>query len=196
MKTTTRLLPATLATLALLTAACSSDPSTTDAAGDASATSTSVDSGGSALQSADTAEALGASSPGGGDPCRLLTSAEAQAVLGQSVREPVIVERDLQTGAMFDCAYNSVDQSAGPASVHAGVLGDTFNRGQWEQAEQADGLEPVSGIGGLAFYDSGSEKLDVFDNGRWIQIQIINPKNSADILTLLTNVARDALTRV
>jgi hypothetical protein len=133
-----------------------------------------------------------------GDPCRLLTSDEAQAALGRAVGVPTKLNRPgQQYGTMSDCAYNATDQSAGPASVHVGILGESFPKDQWEQSEKAQsGYEPVAGVGELAFYSSNDNKIDVFDHGRWIQAQLINSKRASEQKALLTDIARNALKRV
>ncbi len=131
-----------------------------------------------------------------GDPCRLLTAEEAEAALGRAVAPPVKTEiPDTQYGSGFDCAYGAVDQSGGSASVHVGLLGDQFPRDEWEQAERAEGYEEVAGVGELAFFD-GDSKLDVFDDGRWIQVQMIGSTRFDEQLALLMDIARNALERI
>ncbi len=131
-----------------------------------------------------------------GDPCRLLTAEEAEAALGRAVAPPVKTEiPDTQYGSGFDCAYGAVDQSGGSASVHVGLLGDQFPRDEWEQAERAEGYEEVAGVGELAFFD-GDSKLDVFDDGRWIQVQMIGSTRFDELLPLLSDLARNAVERI
>lgn len=131
-----------------------------------------------------------------GDPCRLLTAAEAEAALGLAVASPVKMEiPDTQYGSGFDCSYPAVDQTGGATSVHVGLLGDGFPRDLWEQGQRAEGLEEVSGVGELAFFD-GDNKIDVFDQGRWIQVQMINSKRFDELLPLLSDLARNAVERV
>lgn len=144
-------------------------------------------------------EAAVPSSPANpGDPCRLLTSAEAEAALGRAVGPPVTLSlSDPALGNGFDCAYNSVNQEAGPASVHVGVLGDNVPRDGWEQAERAEtDLEEVFGVGELAFFDRHNQSIDAFDQGRWIQVQMINSTRFAELLVLLTDIARNAIARI
>lgn len=142
--------------------------------------------------------ALPSSATNSADPCRLLTSAEAEAALGRTVGPPVI--RTLSNtglGNGFDCAYNSVNQEAGPASVHVGILGDAVPRDGWEQAERADAdLQEVPGVGELAFFDEHNQSLDAFDQGRWIQVQMINTTRFSELLALLTEIARNAIARI
>lgn len=132
-----------------------------------------------------------------GDPCRLLTAEEAEAALGVAVRPPVKTEiPDSGYGSGADCLYQSVDEPAGPASVHVGILGDQFPRDLWEQAQKAEGFAAVSGVGELAYFD-GDNKLEVFDQGRWIQVQMVNPQlNEIDqLVPLLSDLARNAVER-
>jgi len=132
-----------------------------------------------------------------GDPCRWLTAEEAEAALGVVVGPPVRTEiPDSGYGPGADCAYHSVDEPAGPASVHVGLLGDQFPRDLWEQAERAEGFAAVAGVGELAYFD-GDTKLDVFDQGRWIQVQVINPQGNEidELVPLLSDLARNAVER-
>lgn len=132
------------------------------------------------------------------DPCRLLTPAEAEAALGRAVSAPVSREFELPgAGHGFDCLYPATNQDAGPASVHAGVLGDQVPRDGWEQAERDQaGLQEVAGVGELAFFDEHNQTIDVFDHGRWIQVQMINTTRHSELLALLTDMARNAVERV
>lgn len=132
-----------------------------------------------------------------GDPCRWLTAEEAEAALGVVVRPPVRTEiPDSAYGPGADCAYNSVDEPAGPASVHVAILGTRFPRDLWDQAQRAEGFAPVAGVGELAYFD-GNSKLEVFDQGRWIQVQIVNPQVMAGdgLIPLLSDLARNAIER-
>lgn len=145
-----------------------------------------------------TADTAPADSPGDiGDPCRWLTVDEAEAALGVVVAPPVTIEiPDSTYGPGGDCAYHSVDEPAGPASVHVAILGTRFPRDLWDQAQRAEGSTAVAGIGELAYFD-GDNKLDVFDLGRWIQVQVINPQVNEDdgLVPLLSDLARNAVER-
>jgi len=161
-----------------------------EAAGDGS-TSNSTEDSTTETAAADTSDVSG-------DPCRLLTAEEAKAALGVAVAPAVKTEHpDSGYGPGADCRYHSVDEPAGPASVHVGILGDEYPRALWEQAQQAEGFAAVSGVGELAYFD-GDNKLEVFDQGRWIQVQMVNPQlNEIDqLVPLLSDMARNAVQRV
>ena len=90
-----------------------------------------------------------------------------------------------------------MNQEAGPASIQVGVLGDNVPRDGWEQQARAQAdLQEVFGVGELAFFDSESQSLDAFDQGRWIQVQMINSTRFAELLVLLTDIARNAIARI
>ncbi len=136
---------------------------------------------------------------GGGsqDPCRLISPAEAEAALGMPVQEAVVTEFDSQTyGHGSDCSYSTVDQAAGPTTVHVGVLGEGFPRDLWEQSERAEsGMQEVEGLGDIAFFDETNGKIDAYVGGRWVQAQMINT-NESELLADLTEIVRTAIERI
>lgn len=131
------------------------------------------------------------------DPCRLITAAEAEAALGAPVRPAVTTAFDSQTyGHGSDCSYSTVDQSAGPTTVHIGVLGENFPRDLWEQQARAEAdIQEVPGLGDLAFFDENNEKIDAFVGGRWVQAQLINT-NESELLADLTEIVRIGIDRL
>lgn len=193
MNTNRTLLAATIAALALLTAAgCGGSSDDSAASKDNASAPTTTEQ---ADPSTTSGEAEGANSD---DPCRLLTAAEAEAALGRAVRTPVTmtIPESPQTGAGFDCSYSSAKEDAGPASVHVALLGDRVPRNDWEQAERSEGLEEVKDVGELAFYDDGQTELMVFDHGRWLQVQLINTTHYGEEIALMSAIARNALERI
>ena len=180
-----------VATLILASCGGGSDVATTSPSTSASGPVSSTENSSTETPATDAPDASG-------DPCRLLTAAEAEAALGVAVGSPVKTEiPDSGYGAGADCAYQSVDEPAGPASVHVGLLGDRYPRDLWEQAQRAEGLAAVADVGQLAYFD-GDTKLEVFDQGRWIQVQMINPEVNEvdDLVPLLSDLARIAVERV
>lgn len=198
MTTKTRLLAASIAALALLTTVGCGGGGNDDneaVAADRPETTSATEA---APEETDDSEETADTGDTSGDPCRLLTSTEAEAALGRAVRTPVSREIESpQTGNGFDCAYSALVEDAGPASVHAALLGDKVPRDGWEQAEreQADLVE-VEGVGELAFFDEYSSAIDVFDHGRWVQVQMINSTRFSELLALLTDMARNAIERI
>jgi uncharacterized protein YceK len=131
------------------------------------------------------------------DPCRLMSAAEAEAALGMAVQAAVTTAFDSQTyGHGSDCSYSTVDQAAGPTTVHVGVLGEGFPRELWEQEERAQpGVQEVPGLGDIAFFDETNETIDAFVGGRWVQAQMINT-NESELLGDLTEIVRLAIERM
>ena len=206
--TADRLLTALAAVAALTFSSCSSDAAksspNTDSKASASASSTSPATSSPdpvtapptvtpepetpATQTAATSAATTVSLPAsgdGGDPCRLLTAAEAEAVLGEPVGAGLPRSFDIPpTGVGIDCSYSTVDQTAGPTTVHVGILASDVPRDQWEQAERAEGGVEISGVGELAFFDKNNEEINAFDHGHWIQAQLINTDEATQLADL------------
>lgn len=150
----------------------------------------------STASSAATAAPVSTARADGGDPCRLLTAGEAEALLGAPVGPPTPLSIDAgATGVVIDCSYSTLDQSSGPTTVHVGILASEIPRDAWEQAERADGGVEVSGVGELAFFDSYNEEMNAFDHGRWIQAQMINTDEST-LETDLSQVVNTAIGRI
>ena len=190
MTTRTRLFSASLAALAMLTTFGCGGGGGGGGAGDKPAAT------GATEVPADAGTTPGAGAPvevSGGDPCRLLTSAEAQAVLGEAVLAPVTGDlSDPRSGTGFACSYSS----AGADRVSANLLGDKVSRAEWEQTERQENLQEVAGVGELAFFDVHNEEIVVFDNGRAIQVGLANGTTGPELLALLTDLARKALERI
>lgn len=131
-----------------------------------------------------------------GDACRLLTAAEAEAVLGMPVMDAVTLAYDSPGyGSGFDCSYSTVDQTAGPTTVHVGVLGTGFPRALWEAAQREEDVTEVDGVGEIAFFNRYKGSMDVFIDGVWLQAQVINI-DEATVLTELTGICSRAIDRI
>jgi len=138
-----------------------------------------------------TTDGSAAAGAGSADPCRLLTADEAAAALGREVEKRVI---ELGQGLAL-CDYYDPNEDAGPASVHATVLSDDIPKDLWEQSQIADGLQPVPGVGELAFFDDDTH-LEVYANGTWIQVQMINSTRFSEVLAILSEIGRNAVDRL
>lgn len=195
--TITRSLRATLVAIALLTvAACGGgggdDDDDDKAASTANATdqSTQADEADSPTEDSEPAPENDdtddtESSAAAGDPCGLVTSAEAEEIIGHPVGEGHAREME----DVSFCEY-------GDGSFRIGLLGDGIPKDEWEAAErEQDGLEEVSGLGELAFFDPHNQVLDVFADGLWIQGGL-DAGSGVDIKPMLTEVLRIALERV
>ncbi|MEO6126244.1 MAG: hypothetical protein ABIR32_21300 [Ilumatobacteraceae bacterium] len=143
--------------------------------------------------SASTAEAPGSDDTvaSTNDACRLLTLDEAEAALGREVELRVIEIG----GGLTLCDYYAVNEDAGPASIHASVLAENVPKDIWESAQRAEGYEEVAGVGELAFYDD-DKTLEVFADGKWISIEMINSTRFSEVLSVLTDVGIKAVERL
>lgn len=196
MTITTRPTRAVLAAAIALLAVAGCGGGDDNATGSASSTEQASDADGTDSHSTNSEPAEDEeSSAAGGDPCRLLTSAEAEAILGSPVGEGQPTEQEIAPGqTIYDCAYHVPGGLA--RSVHVGVLGDAFPKDQWEQGIREDGVIEVDGVGELAFFNENDYKIDVFDDGRWIQAQIIDSPRFAELEEMLIEVVRNALERI
>ena len=138
-----------------------------------------------------TTDGSAATGAGSADPCRLLTADEAAAALGREVESRVI---EAGQGLAL-CDYYDAKGDAGPASVHAAVLSDDIPKDLWEQAQIADGLQAVPGVGELAFFD-GDTTLEVYANGTWISVQMINSMRFSEVLAIMSEIGRNAVDRL
>lgn len=130
------------------------------------------------------------------ESCRLLTAAEAEAVLGMPVLAGVPTTFDSPGyGSGFDCSYTAADQTAGPIAVHVGVLGTGFPREAWEQAERAEAMTEVDGVGDIAFVDEHNGSMDVLVDGAWLQAQVVNI-DEATVVKALTEICLRAIDRI
>jgi hypothetical protein len=130
-----------------------------------------------------------------GDGCRLLTSAEAEVALGTPVMPGVATSSDTPGyGSGFSCSY-SANQSAGPTTARVSVLGTGFPTAEWQQAQLADGMTPVDGLGDVAFVDENNGKMDVLVDGAWLQAQLINV-DEATLVSALTEICERAIERL
>lgn len=87
-------------------------------------------------------------------------------------------------------------EEAGPASIHAAVLSEDIPKDLWRQAQVADGLQSVDGVGELAYFD-GDTHLEIYAAGTWIQIEMINSaRPPAELESILTEVGRNAVSRL
>ncbi|MEO6125100.1 MAG: hypothetical protein ABIR32_15460 [Ilumatobacteraceae bacterium] len=123
----------------------------------------------------------------------MLTSSEAELVLDTPVAAGVATSSDTPGyGSGFSCSYSAVDQSSGPTTARVSVLGSGFPGAEWEQAERADGMTEVEGIGDVAFVDEGNGSMDVLVNGIWLQAQLINV-DEATLVSALTEICAQAI---
>jgi hypothetical protein len=110
------------------------------------------------------------------DPCTLLTKAEAEAVLGEPVREP----EPGGIGGNRICDYKTVTVHGGvlPYSVHIAIIGEqqsVWNAGKKMNAKQ---LRPVGGIGDDAYFLL--EDLDVLTKQRFVSINVLKSIDKPD----------------
>jgi hypothetical protein len=110
------------------------------------------------------------------DPCTLLTKAEAEAVLGEPVRDP-------EAGGLGGnriCDYKTVTVHGGvlPYSVHIAIIGEqqqVWDAGKKLNAKQ---LRPVAGIGDDAYFLL--EDLDILTKQRFVSINVMKSIDKPD----------------
>ena len=110
------------------------------------------------------------------DPCALLTKAEAEAVLGEPVRDP----EPGGIGGNRICDYKTVTVHGGilPYSVHIAIIGEPQN--VWDAGKKlnAKQLRPVAGIGDDAYFLL--EDLDVLTKQRFVSINVMKSIDKPD----------------
>lgn len=132
---------------------------------------------------------------GGYDFCQLITSAEAQAILGKPVKVKNHSSSKTALGPVGSCAYFSTDYTLQSQSVvNVIYLGNKITRAQYDQqvSKLGVGAKPVSGLGEAAMFIPGL--IGVLDHGVGMTIQVIKNNVPADV-ALLTALAHTTLER-
>ena len=187
-----RLLVASAAVALLTMAGCGGDSPASTPKGSAA----SVSEPAAANSTPASAEPDGADDVDDGDPCRLITPAEAEVVLGTPVMTGEASSSDTPGyGEGFSCSYSAVDQSSGPTTARVSVLGSGFPPAEWEQAQRSDGMTAVEGVGDVAFVDEYNGSMDVLVDGSWLQAQLINV-DEATLVSELTEICARAIERL
>ena len=112
------------------------------------------------------------------DPCKLLTKAEAEAVLGEAVRDP----EPRSLGGVQICEYYTVAVHGGitPLWVHIAVAPE--QRSAWDAGKKlhldAKEARPVPGIGDDAYFLL--DDLDVLSKQRSITIGVMKSVDKPD----------------
>lgn len=140
----------------------------------------------------------GAQSTGGYDFCQLITSAEAETMLGTPVKLKDHSSSKNEFGLLGQCGYQSTDYPSKSASmVHVIYLGNKMSRAQYDQDATAiwngEKANPAPGLGETAAFLDG--QMVVFDHGAELHFQMIKHGVVAD-LAELTGLARQLLARV
>ena len=130
------------------------------------------------------------------DPCRLITPEEAAAALGKAVVvTPEKAEFDGgATGPGAGCGYRAANET-GNSVIQVSVLGTGFPQDVWEQAQQAEGFQTVTGVGDVAFFDDDTT-MEVYVEGTWLSIQMIGSERYDEVLAVLTDVGQNAVDRL
>lgn len=129
------------------------------------------------------------------DFCRLVSSAEAEAILGKPAKDARRTSSKTTLGPVGSCAYLSTDYTLKSQSiVNVIYLGNKITRAQYDQ-ETSDlraNAKPVAGLGESAIFIPGL--IAVFDHGVAMTVQVIKGSVPAD-LALLTALAHKTLER-
>ena len=159
------------------------------------ATPTSSSAEGSVQSGSGSGSGSGSESAGTYDFCRLVSSAEARAILGKPVKVQNHSSSKTVLGPVGSCAYFSTDYTLKSQSVvNVIYLGNKITRAQYDQ-ETSDlraKAKPVAGLGEAAIFIPGI--IAVFDHGVAVTIQVIKGSVPADG-ALLTALARKTLER-
>lgn len=129
------------------------------------------------------------------DFCRLVSRAEAEAILGKPSKDPKHTSSKTPLGPVGSCAYLSTDFTLKSQSiVNIVYLGNKISRAQYDQETsdlRAQG-KPVAGLGEAAIFIPGL--IAVFDHGVGLTVQIVKGSVPAD-RELLTELAHKTLDR-
>jgi|SRR5579859_5612269 len=114
------------------------------------------------------------------DPCKLLTKAEAEAVLGEPVRDP----EPNSLGGNKICDFKTVTVHGGvlPYSVHIAIIQE--QQQVWDagkklyQQSDAKNMRPVARIGDDAYFLL--EDLEIFTRQRYVSINVMKSIDKPD----------------
>jgi hypothetical protein len=114
------------------------------------------------------------------DPCKLLTKAEAEAILGEAIRDP----EPGGLGGSRICEYKTVTVHGGvlPYYIHIGIIPE--QQQVWDAGKklhlQSDAKEtrPVAGIADDAYFLL--EDLDIFTKQRSVTITVLKSIDKPD----------------
>lgn len=169
--------------------AATSAPATSAGAG-ATPASSSTDSG-----SVQSGSESGSQPAGAYDFCRLVSPAEAQAILGKPVKVQNHSSSKTALGPVGSCAYFSTDYTLKSQSVvNVIYLGNKITRAQYDQqiSKLGAAAKPVPGLGEAAMFIPGL--IGVFDHGIGMTVQVIKNSVPADG-AVLTGLAHETLDR-
>ncbi|HTC94166.1 MAG TPA: hypothetical protein VK699_12070 [Terriglobales bacterium] len=134
------------------------------------------------------------------DPCKLLTKAEAEAVLGEPVRDP----EPNSLGGNRICDFKTVTVHGGvlPYSVHIAIIRE--QQQVWDagkklyQQSDAKNMHPVAGVGDDAYFLL--EDLDIFTRERFVSINVMKsidkPDHAKSVQDAELAVAQKAIPRM
>jgi hypothetical protein len=134
------------------------------------------------------------------DPCKLLTKAEAESILGEAVREP----EPGSLGGNRICDYKTVTVHGGvlPYSIHIAIAGQSqqvWDAGKkLHQQSDAKEMHPVAGIGDDAYFLL--EDLEIFTKQRDVSINVMKsidkPDHARAVREAETAVAQKGIPRM
>lgn len=182
--------------LALGLVACGGSSKTATTAA-TTATTTAASGGVTTIAAATSATSTAATGTAGGDLCRLVTAAEAQAILGRPVGAGKVTKGAASpTGEVGSCVYRATNDTGVIAKtiVNVAGFGTKVPRDAFFQQIGADAptATKISGLGQDAFNVDGV--VAVFDSGRAITVQIMVDGKPAPQATSV-DLARKVLTR-
>ncbi len=131
--------------------------------------------------------------PTGGDMCRLVTKAEAAALVGRDVQDGESTSSEQAHGTTSSCMYHAAPVQP-PTLVHVFILGNKFSHDQFlELFSKAPDATDQPGIGEDAKFVPGV--LSVYDHNTVLSVQIVVDGKPAPANTVIS-VAKKALGRL
>jgi hypothetical protein len=109
------------------------------------------------------------------DFCRLVSPAEAVAILGKPAKDAKRTSSTTALGPVGSCAYLSTDYTlTSPSIVNVVYLGNKISRSQYDEetAEIRASAKPVPGLGETASFIPGL--ITIFDHGVAMTVQVVN----------------------
>src|SRR5215470_13017542 len=121
------------------------------------------------------------------DPCQLLTSGEAEGILGEAVRPPEAGS----LGGNRICDYKSTAIHGGvlPYSIHIAIIGEKKNA--WDmgkkmhQESDAKEMQQVNGVGDDAYFLLDS--LEILSKERYVSVTVLKSIDKPDHMKSVRN---------
>jgi hypothetical protein len=114
------------------------------------------------------------------DPCKLLTSAEAESILGEAVRPPEA--GSLGGNRICDYKSTAIHRGVLPYSIHIALIGEKKN--EWDvgkkmhQESDAKEMQQVNGVADDAYFLLDS--LEILSKERYVSVTVLKSIDKPD----------------